>query len=503
MTTTAEDCMVLDFDDDIPFKTEPENKLEAIFDLLLKIYHNPNCDFQDEDNEFQPLKVTADDLNITGSDIQNVRTIHGKQLISIWNGDMQRDKNILAVLAIAQKLDVPYLTYLTDLYNRDRVATWMNNDSTQSFLTEMDWMNKNKHCAELKNLSASSVETVKHGILSFFHRVVPKMQLRLSNRIIDKLEDTLHYIKAQVDFVHKMAHEKGTACPFQIDACIVYDKVQSTPQKNKSIRLPDDPDDDEDDDDDPDDEEDDAEADVAFEDLIGNVKNRLNNEKLLHEIGVMKRAETDEKDEKSDGDNGYRYMRGYGECFDKFRVNLMETKGDKFAEYPRNHRLCSLIDRRQPKEENKKYVRKEDEIIFYEPPKDCNRIPNQEEAEVDLWYFDSSKTCILPNTGYGKQVKKSVELNITSGTGANGALLVLSFHVLSADQIRAYLYWNGGVMRFFAEDVLCLLPSFFVDNKENKAFRQSAAAQSIASDIKTKLRDKKFEAFYKEYGATR
>eukprot|EP01084_Bolivina_argentea_P075345 136589_1 len=72
------DCMLVDFDEDVPFKVAPwydgdvqcVNKTKAIFELLLIIYYNPDCDFQQYDNEFIPLQINEEDFNIKAEDIK-------------------------------------------------------------------------------------------------------------------------------------------------------------------------------------------------------------------------------------------------------------------------------------------------------------------------------------------------------------------------------------------------------------------------------------------------
>merc|ERR1712228_1003802 len=262
-------------------------------------------------------------------------------------------------------------------------------------------------------------------------------------------------------------------------------------------------------------------------DCFGNIKQKLKTEECIFTIQVN-----------DDSDASKRSIRAYKNGYAKFYSDVIakKYKGTEYEEYPRNHRLCSFVDRRKTvkyMEEHKndedvspnKLVNNgndnnnddddekvdnsiidEDEIYFFEPPANCNVIPKN---AVPLWYFDSSKTCIVPNIGYTEAMladkinnvskdKQSEEV-IHSGFPAGGSLLILSFHVEAADNIRCYLYLNGCMTRFFAEDIVNLLPRYFEDSKENQEFIESDEAKTMIEEMKPRLRDMKFEAFYNEY----
>merc|ERR1712130_645364 len=140
------------------------------------------------------------------------------------------------------------------------------------------------------------------------------------------------------------------------------------------------------------------------------------------------------------------------------------------------------IDRRQPDDgDNKnKDILKEDELIIYEPPSDCSDFPK--DVQQPLFYFETSKTCIIPNETYPKEVDKKnddekkneideqqLAMNkiINSQSTCNGAMMTLSFHVESVDEIRCYIYSNGQAMRFMPEDIRELLPLLFDSEYEN------------------------------------
>merc|ERR1711972_621284 len=86
---------------------------------------------------------------------------------------------------------------------------------------------------------------------------------------------------------------------------------------------------------------------------------------------------------------------------------------------------------------------------------------------MGLWYFDSARTCILPNEGYNAGAKSEQKVDgqdptakpINSATP--GAAITLSFHVEAQNEIRCYLCVNGGMMRMMPEDLKNVVPNFF------------------------------------------
>ena len=479
-----EDCLLVDFDEDIPFKREPQNTEKAIFELLMKIYNNPDCDFLEYDNELVPFQIDKDDFKISQNDIRRVRQIYSAQLVTIFNGEMQDDQNILKILAISEKRNVPYLLYLTDMFSRDRLLTDVKDNRN---LEPSDWVNSNKHCLQLaKLIDPKAKDIVQHAVTSFFHRIVPKLMLSAPTQINDNLAVTVSYISTQVDFVNNLARKGNKTCPFQLDALIAYNNV-SMIEIMDDVEL----DDDEDEHDDSDDEKK-----TEFSDMFGNVKDKIRKENLLHQIGII-----DKKDEAVSNSE-----REYYFTYEKFKQELKKKYSrQELEEYPRNHRFCSFIDRRKPPKygSNNNDIISRDEIIFFEPPPNCDTIPNDAR---DLWYFDSSRTSVIPNIGYSKSLKDkrnqmyNINLdNINSVYGAKGSAVFISFHVINTNTIRAYLYLNGQVIRFFPEDIITILPRYFVQDKKNKDFINSYKARDIINCMKPKLRDLKFEVFYNEF----
>ena len=100
-----EECLLLEFDDDFPFTSEPDNREAAICKLLWKIYENPDCDFRSETNDYKPLQVLKDHFQVK-SILKGCSSKHEKQLNTVYDGEMKHDGNLNHLLAVSEKLQV-------------------------------------------------------------------------------------------------------------------------------------------------------------------------------------------------------------------------------------------------------------------------------------------------------------------------------------------------------------------------------------------------------------
>eukprot|EP01084_Bolivina_argentea_P155425 270844_1 len=215
---------------------------------------------------------------------------------------------------------------------------------------------------------------------------------------------------------------------------------------------------------------------------------------LSHNIGDIKIGHDNDDDDNTDQEElTNKTSMIFQEMFNEFtyKTSKLAKKYKTFEHnpYPKKHRFCIFIDRRKSLSNNDTT----DEVIFFEPPNDCNEIPD--DPYTQLWFFDSSQTCIIPNTLYGNKSNL-----ISSGSTDTGKLMILSFHVISPDENRCYLYLNGGMTRFFPQDIIDILPLFFEQTNENKIFKNSKTAQNMVNQMNDKLIDLRFEAFYDKYG---
>eukprot|EP01084_Bolivina_argentea_P248535 415754_1 len=486
-----EESTIIDLDDNFPGKDLTPTQIVAI---IKRCWDDPLA----YTNEVAPLQVVADDFAINESEINKSIELYEKQCPNLFKGGMKGDKALMRMITVSEKIGEPYLLWLCDMYSRDRLMRTTDNLSVQS------WGASNRHIKELrflKNANHDPRTEALSAVESFFHRINPKLMFNPQIRIKDSLKEASQYITAACEFVAQLANQPQLACPFQVDMCLVFNEtinceqvLQPEPAKPQASEE-----DDEDDDDEYGGQEDQKEDDE--DDGLGDIKKRIKANKLPHVVTAL--------NSKPDDRNGVRMFR---EPYNKFASEKINEKykkdNDMYSQYPRKHRCCTLIDRRKPKKgKDASGIAEEDELIIWEPPTDCNTFPDEKDrGYVPFWFFDSTRTCIVPNDDYDdmksdidKQLKSMKDV-VTSKTGANGKLITLSFHVESDVEIRAYWYINGQVARFLPMDILYILPQFF-DPKvcDNHLWLKSKDAREMMHRIKKGMKDIGFEAFYNEY----
>ena len=402
--------------------------------------------------------------------------------------------------------------YIADMYSRDRILSIQK--KVQNDPSVAEWARTNKHCLELKSIIIKTKDNIHNaeksktsattaydmavsGIESFFGRISPKLLFTPSKVIDYSLEDACKYIGTAVKFVAKEARQKEETCPFQYDAVFAFGKIITDVIND-------------DDDDDEDAKEykmdvinNNLEGDGHTFDCFGNVSNQLTKYKLFN---ITNKIDDDMKT-----DMGFvSTIRAFGETFRKFKIEYKKRAPYKLKDYPRRYRFCSLLDLRKPennnnddiKENNKYNISNKDEIIFYDLPKGTNKFPNNVNHSP-LFYFDRSRRCIIP----GEQVKNSnqekqkyrekiINANKTSLTSCNGAMMVLSFHVESTDEIRCYLYLHGQICRFLPSDIIHVLPIFFIQNEKNKKYAKSPEIKKLANSMENELRGKNKNIYF-------
>eukprot|EP01084_Bolivina_argentea_P270780 460513_1 len=93
---------------------------------------------------------------------------------------------------------------------------------------------------------------------------------------------------------------------------------------------------------------------------------------------------------------------------------------------------------------------------------------------------------------------------IKSNTDCKGTLLTLSFHAMSENHFKVYLYKSISTnrLRFFETDIIDVVPQLFDEkwnNSENDVFAKSNEIKQLLQKIKGKIRDQQFEAFYDKF----
>lgn len=82
-----------------------------------------------------------------------------------------------------------------------------------------------------------------------------------------------------------------------------------------------------------------------------------------------------------------------------------------------------------------------------------------------------------------------------------GQMWVISWHILSKDEIRCYMFYQGMCFRFFGEDLINLMPIFFSDAKKVKQlylkkYKEDKKWRKAFDEFANTFVDTKFDAFY-------
>ena len=84
----------------------------------------------------------------------------------------------------------------------------------------------------------------------------------------------------------------------------------------------------------------------------------------------------------------------------------------------------------------------------------------------------------------------------------NGQMCVFSFHVMSADEIRCYLFYSGQCLRFYPSDIINVIPELFENSEDVRTHmieqmnEKDGKWKKQFDDFKEALQDKWFDHFY-------
>lgn len=269
--------------------------------------------------------------------------------------------------------------------------------------------------------------------------------------------------------------------------------------------------------------------DSEYYDIIGDIQYKLKS----NECGYY-------MEEVNNTANNNRLNDDLFACYNEFKKRN-KLKGDKNNSFPRMRRFCTLIDRRKYVTKTKKMKcdssneddeecechetqdrncdgMKKDDMFFWIPPKNCDKLPDDKNGYVSEVYFENLNKCIIPRIGYIDSIKDGNDnndhFNIEDSVGihtstkcrllrstltnscTNDGILTFNFHVQSIDEIRCYLWFKGSCIRFFPEDIINILPLIF-DLKYQKN-QQFATHQKIKDLVKQiQFTDKYFDEWYK------
>ena len=259
--------------------------------------------------------------------------------------------------------------------------------------------------------------------------------------------------------------DSTSTCPFQVDLCIAMGPPIEVEAKDDSD---DDGDDGDGDDTDGDDTE---EVKAEYVDYVGDIAAKLSANDLEFkkmQCGVNSTAQNDG-------------------IVERRKLFTFHTETESLH----RQRLIAFVDRRRKGDT--------EDVFVYNPPADSRDIPKD---AVPEWYIASSMTTMLPDMSYGDGAPghESKDQNIGAAFDCGGSLLTLSIHAKQQDLIKAYLYWNGKMMRFMPEDIKTVFPLIFnMDYKGNREFMKMEVLDGYVDDLKAALIDRDFASFSRQH----
>eukprot|EP00484_Ammonia_sp_Unknown_P020711 CAMPEP_0197023498 /NCGR_PEP_ID=MMETSP1384-20130603/4175_1 /TAXON_ID=29189 /ORGANISM="Ammonia sp." /LENGTH=563 /DNA_ID=CAMNT_0042451713 /DNA_START=35 /DNA_END=1726 /DNA_ORIENTATION=+ len=493
----VEECVLCDFDEDFPLAPNQQSlvgeaRKRAIFDILLRSKDDP-----DSLGEIPHLEQKDFDL-VRKVDIEHVKRLYNKYCPVVFNKELGNDGGLITLLAFQHKHKrFDFLANLVDSYNRYRVQV-------DPGAYPIDWGNlhDNKHFTGVNrkltvNVQGKDTNTAYRQfatmcIQSYGTRMVPQlMYINSTQRINDSLAEFVQYLQDAITFVSNLVKKGSTICPFQMDFCVAFKNTVATFSDSHTAVKENDDDDDDDDDDQAADASDQKEENDDKKDWVQDIQKKLEANKLKYSVAAQDSTE----------------RRRFGILFQKFFADhKISEHVNQHQHYLHNKRLIAFADRR-------KGAGKKDDVYMYEPPNDLytRDIPTGDDF-LPEWFISSSVTCILPSISYDaddvvgnktsdETVRNAAGTNLGAATHAKGRVITLSFHVLSEDKIKLYLYWNGAIIRFFPTDIKVVLCEMFVASKANKKFieDESGELDKLIKDMESKLVDKQFEEWLKWY----
>eukprot|EP01083_Nonionella_stella_P165145 548708_1 len=450
MENSPEDCMLIEFDEDFPFENQSEDRADFIHKLIKMCMENPQVKFGC--TLVPNFKIVGSELfKLEKYTLDTVRGIYRKQCPMLYTNDWAADECMLTILAVGRKYNFDYLLHLVDDFSRWRLKNEHKNDS------ELQWAAQHPHFNQLININTLCVPPVTYKELATeavvaFRRVCPSLSLQSMFRIDDELDCIVRYIVDAINWVWSLVttprQTDESICPFQMDLCIAVGTPVSV-EVSETVGSPRDRDEDEKgndaDDDDP----------KRWYNAVDDIKKNLDASNLKYYYKT-------------------KPQNTFADIYHGF-ASKHTLKGS----YLHRKRLITMIDRR-------KCV--PDDIWMYEAP-DGRYIPKDAVGE---WYIDSSFNWLGPST--------ETEGSFGAKSHCKAKTLTLSFHAKAQNVIKCYLFWNGEMMRFMADDIKTVLPCLFNPQRQtNRNEEEEKALDALIKDLEGKLVDEEFDEFVASY----
>jgi len=480
--------------------TDDMDKRKAkIFNILKKCSESEHAfDGNEQVHDYAKQKS----WQVTKQDIRDAIREAEKQAQTIVDGGFRQDDTLCFCFAVSVKQNIPYLQYLVDMFQRQRIDAFASEG--QHKYNEAQWAKENQHIQLLKkdidpvmtprSTTATNIEQlIQSAVRSFLHRVAPKLLLIPQKRIKADLETVVMSFQEVVVHVSKLAEQNGPKarnpeCPFQFDAVFVFKEETSA-------------------------EDEDSDDENESKSQSGDSRNLPDFTKLQ---GLMDTFDMKHVTGKFEGRNRRKSERLITEKFVEFRNKYKGQLVDENP-FPHRKRTCALIDFRvdleaeadadsdQKADDRDKEVHN---LLFFGPKEKIDKDNVKDDAELKdnevhkeplaLNFFHNMRNTIPVDPDADALQSPEVPEPVLNAW-TTGPVVQFSFHVLESNDIRCYFYINGQCSRFMAHDLKNLLPIFFVGDGNDK-FKGSKEMDKIVDNVGKLLKDEKFEGFLKDSG---
>eukprot|EP01084_Bolivina_argentea_P084419 152672_1 len=354
-------------------------------------------------------------------------------------------------MALGVKCGFPFITYVVDSYTNDKAELFFKNGNAT--MKPNEWAAQNKFMKALKTSKETMHERLLKAMQEYSHRLISRLELNPMYVINDKVEQIVKYLTSTSLFINKLVDSLESNTSFQIDL------VVAVKGASRNVKTGDD------------DEKYDEKKQNPNTKSIGDVAKKLKEFPLIYTNGDIE--ETKSVDELC-GILSQRY--------DDFKVVLSAQKDKRFDSktYPKNRRFSIFVDRR----------RENDQIIYFQPPHNCNTMETDHIPEIGVEFVEQ---CVIPE----KHSQNTYTYNnITASDAVNGELITFMFNVEQKNEIRCYIIWSGGSMRFHGYHIKNLLPILFEKSDENMKFKEGEVAKKMITMFNTSVVDRQFDQFY-------
>eukprot|EP01084_Bolivina_argentea_P078943 143266_1 len=238
INVSPEDSILIDFDEDFPFDktikpTTEDEKLEEIFRIIKYCY-----EYNTPPKFFSTLNL---ELNCNALDIKTTGTKYTFQCPKMFQS---HEETLNEVYAIGLKNDFPFISYLMDAYQRDRML------SDGKELTVHRWIKESPYIKKINRKSKQKANTIHSGIETYMKHsyIAQRFHWKAMNKIQDDIETVIKYFIAATHLVETLI-ATGKHTPFGYEFVVIARKAIS----KSTIIMPELSDSSSDDDDDDDD----------------------------------------------------------------------------------------------------------------------------------------------------------------------------------------------------------------------------------------------------------